>query len=102
MKQQIGVFLVLVLAQMTFGQEPESNALPWWPTQSGSADNSINVKTIQQNLEEDVTQQDTFANQGKRLNLSYSAHHTLNSLCTIILYSPQIVLHGIMLYIKIA
>ena len=65
MKPQIAGFLVLVLVQITIGQELDSNALPWWPTQSGTADNSINVKTIQQNSEDDVTQQNTLVNQGK-------------------------------------
>ena len=65
MKPQIAGFLVLVLVQITIGQELDSNALPWWPTQSGTADNSINVKTIQHNSEDDVTQQNTLVNQGK-------------------------------------
>ena len=81
MRPKIVGFFVLVLAQLTLGQESESNALPWWPTQSGSVDNSINVKTLQPATQDDVTQQDTLANQGNivlDLKKIYCSYHCDN------------------------
>jgi hypothetical protein len=62
MKPQIGGFLVLVLAQISFGLASESsNPLPWYPT--NSAENNVNVK-VSQTVDDD-SQEQTYLNQGK-------------------------------------